>query len=123
MSGHTPGPWAACKDGDCPCGMVWSKPADFNVATAHIRSPCDEREMWDKEMSAEERRANARLIAAAPKLLDACKVAAAALDKMASTASVIGIEGTSDWDHLAGGSDLFGTLDELRAAIAKAEQP
>ena len=72
---HTPGPWEACHDGKCSCGMVWSIPGDFPVAAA--LSVC---RMWETynlgtglKPQSGELEANARLIAAAPELLAACK--------------------------------------------------
>lgn len=32
MMTHTPGPWSACKNGECPCGQIWSTTADHPVA-------------------------------------------------------------------------------------------
>ena len=29
---HSPGPWEACRDGECSCGFIWSIPADHPVA-------------------------------------------------------------------------------------------
>lgn len=29
---HSPGPWKACRDGECSCGFIWSQPADHPVA-------------------------------------------------------------------------------------------
>ena len=75
MGEHTPGPWQACHEGTCGCGMVWSIPGDFPVAAA--LSTC---KMWETynlgsglKPQAGEREANSRLIAAAPDLLKACK--------------------------------------------------
>lgn len=66
----TPGPWEACRNGECPCRMVWSKPYDMVVAVAIAASDekytCGEG-IVDKDML----RANSLLIAAAPELYDA----------------------------------------------------
>lgn len=81
MSGHTPGPWRACKDGSCSCGHVWSIPGDFPVcsalnekniavAVAHEHM-ADDPETIYQSITPEMCAANARLIAAAPALLDA----------------------------------------------------
>ena len=70
---HTAGPWHYCrgKTGTgCPCGMVWSKPADFHVATAH-KAWGDFPDDPVAEIPVEEMQANAHLIAAAPELLEA----------------------------------------------------
>ncbi len=29
---HSPGPWSACRDGECSCGFIWSTTADHPVA-------------------------------------------------------------------------------------------
>lgn len=66
----TPGPWEACRNGECPCRMVWNKPYDMVVAVAIAAS--DEQYtcgagIVDKDML----RANSLLIAAAPELYEA----------------------------------------------------
>lgn len=66
---YTPGPWEintveADDDGDL-CLMVWG---DTQAVCALI---VDDDEGWDRETA----EANARLIAAAPELLEACKAA------------------------------------------------
>lgn len=93
---HTPGPWEACNGGKCSCLMVWSKPADHPVCTVEsgewgdtypalrvigggpIRSIGAAFEPYIEKLpygSIDRRVAekNARLIAAAPNLLHACK--------------------------------------------------
>lgn len=71
--GHTPGPWKACNgshENSCICGLVWSKCSDKLVAiVATQRCKVDEHD-WASPPDAESQ-ANARLIAAAPDLLDA----------------------------------------------------
>ncbi len=32
IKNYSPGPWGACRDGDCTCGFIWSKTADHPVA-------------------------------------------------------------------------------------------
>jgi len=32
INNHTPLPWLACHDGNCSCGMIWSKSEDLLVA-------------------------------------------------------------------------------------------
>lgn len=64
MSDHTPGPWSV------NFGM---RPPRIWAAAAPETTICD-MPRWDIEHWAE-REANARLIAAAPDLLDACRVA------------------------------------------------
>ena len=87
MSGHTKGPWAA-NDGIYPgFWIVSSKTRDITYVT--LRDP-------------EERAANARLIAAAPELLEAANKA---FDFLGSVEGVAALRG------------------ELLAAIMKATQP
>lgn len=31
----TPGPWRACRDGECSCGMVWAVPEDVLVMSSY----------------------------------------------------------------------------------------
>jgi hypothetical protein len=66
---HSPGPWEICggrRDhaGICQCGLIWSGPADLPVATA-FRKDDDV-----GEITVEAFAANARLIAAAPEMLE-----------------------------------------------------
>ncbi len=68
MSKHTPGPWQACHDGKCKCGYVFGDGGRVFVAKAIGRG--DGVDPWPIE---EIQRANARLIAAAPELLEACE--------------------------------------------------
>ena len=91
---HTPGPWKRCgedRDG-CPCGLVYATGADFGIATTYLSEYGFEAPMPDVEA----RKANARLIAAAPEMLE-----------------------TLEWLDSIGG--LGATPHErIRAAIAKA---
>lgn len=67
MSQHTPGPWATHGSGNCPCGMVFGP--DGNVLVHHAVT-----HEWADFIPVEAQQiANARLIAAAPELLEACK--------------------------------------------------
>ena len=82
----TPGPWEACHDGKCKCKQVWSVTADHPVAVIESGEWGDshwEAELVDGEaklvwvlmpygeIPQEAAEANARLIAAAPDLLEA----------------------------------------------------
>ena len=67
---HTPGPWRECRgssDRGCLCGLVWSAAADIPVASCDLR----EELIPDHFAPLAERQANARVIAAAPDLLEA----------------------------------------------------
>lgn len=122
MSGHTPGPWIACGEdrGGCECGHVWSVTADAPVATV-------ERGVWGdcypviKDGSAvmetveygvvpePEAAANARLIAAAPDLLEAL------VDTLDSYVSLVECGDCGSWDP-----EQEDHVRKARAAIAKA---
>ena len=95
---HTPGPWSVT-DNSWEMSSVYG-PGDELVAECPISSEVDEDTQDDFETVKE---ANARLIGAAPDLLDA---AAKALNFIANTESELGISLSSG--------------DALRAAIAKA---
>jgi hypothetical protein len=73
MSGHTPGPWAvphlAQPDVKCDCGYVLVDHLMGAVATVHTADTADQ--YADEYPPREEAKANARLIAAAPLMLEA----------------------------------------------------
>jgi len=85
---HTPGPWHACHDGKCVCGMVWGEedhiatvtrgdwgdtyPAIREGENGHLE-PYIARESYG-HVSVERAEANARLMAAAPDLLAALQL-------------------------------------------------
>lgn len=106
MSKHTPGPWAVRR---------WSWPTQVEGSIHQVISadsfPTAFVPAWDKPEPGEveagdEARANARLIAAAPELLEACKLIVSAFDalKPASAARNEPLQ-----------------INAARAAIAKAE--
>lgn len=97
MSAHTPAPWRADDYGVRDVGgyICW-------IHKPHRYEGQDER--YQKEVA--ERRADARLIAAAPDLLAACQGAIAAIDNY------------PDRQHPMTASEII-----LRAAIVKAVQP
>ena len=99
MSAHTPGPWVAVKN-----SCFW----DINIAGSWltVADACASKHLPDGDNG----EANARLIAAAPELLEALK------------------EMLVDYDDASGewsGSDViakaYRIIDKARAAIAKAE--
>ena len=75
---HTPGPWSVWVDS---CGVL-------DVRARPMHTVCDvvNPDEHVTDISADESRANARLIAAAPELLAKCKKIAAWLDRLAETA-------------------------------------
>jgi hypothetical protein len=91
----TPGPWRACKAGECQCGMIWSTPTDsaivtaygekeygsaeFVIASAHSKWG-DNSDMVYGVVPEADREANACLIAAAPDLLAAAEWALETID-------------------------------------------
>lgn len=62
---HTPGPWSVHD------GHVWS--GEYDSADVPLFRPAREYRRWGREVSHEEHEANARLIAAAPDLLEALR--------------------------------------------------
>ena len=95
----TPGPWAVDPDGDC--GSIVLATDGIMVADCNIFGfPINAR---PPEINA----ANASLVAAAPDLYEACKIAA--------TAEIFGVDGIIDLDVL----DIV--IAAAMAAIGKAE--
>lgn len=90
---HSPLPWEYCGCGKC--GLIWSIPADFHVATAIMKTE-------DGEMTAEQRQANAEFI------VKACN----AYDQLVSAINMI-----FDFDEKLNPY----VADILRAAIASTE--
>lgn len=80
MSGHTPGPWSvpdfARPETNCECGYVLTDGYFGAVATVHASGDGEMRLTGDNPKF-DEACANARLIASAPELLDACRAAEA----------------------------------------------
>lgn len=95
---HTPGPWRVSKDGD----TVVPESTNALLADVYDGSPSDKTDM-------EVTRANARLIAAAPEMLEASREIFLELDGR--------YDGAPDSRTLWMGEHLT----RLRAAIAKAE--
>jgi hypothetical protein len=103
----TPGPWYVSQVGLTNGGERPITTEDGRICTVDCQTPFKRGEGWQSEC--EVREANARLIAAAPDLLDAAKDALWALDNAAAILSVQGLESTLSDPRIA-----------LRAAIAKA---
>jgi len=98
MSKHTPGPWHFRVD-PIHQGQYFIRVQSYGFAPlATVRG--------DKRSTLKDSEANARLIAAAPDLLEALKMAVSALER-------------SDYIQMDG--DSFDVVDEARAVIAKAE--
>jgi hypothetical protein len=98
---YTPGPWRMCNEGRCSCGLVSSR--DFTVASVSSSCIKDEGVNLGDGLSntSEEFKANYKLIAAAPELLEACMKALIHLEHL-------GIE--------------KGVQEDLRQAIRKATE-
>jgi hypothetical protein len=93
---HSPGPWRNCgaNRGGCKCGLIWSKPADHVVAEVVMEDD-------DHKKSDELFQGDARLIAAAPDMLDLLEMLA---------------------EHGPAGCDALEHIPELLARI-KGQQP
>ena len=104
MTQHTPGPWRTHKPGTTPDDF----PMNGRITT--------ERSVWIADVMGlnEECEANARLIAAAPDSLAACKLLLDVLERM--TADTKG-------EFAIPSDDLFAAMKTAHAAIAKAETP
>lgn len=94
---HTPGPWEV-RSGDVIRRPHWIRGGGHTIAEV----------FWDEYFDEGDPAANAALIAAAPDLLDACKLVQPVLERYA-------LEGP------AGNSVAEQFRDALRSAIAKAE--
>ncbi len=101
---HTPGPW------------VWLTPLkELNSAHGKIFDYAYYEGMWFAAYNQEQDEANARLIAAAPDLLDACRIALAMLNRNLASEESCGQPFNGDDEHE--------THSALTAVIAKATQP
>jgi len=96
VRGFTPGPWKACSasEGRCKCHQVWSVVADKIVATSYVDT--DDMAL---DVPFEQRVENARLIAAAPELLEACLAMVA---------------------YVGGSAEFVNSMSLVRSAVAKA---
>lgn len=98
MSAHTPSPWTVVPSSDGVSSQARTSDGRFSIYLGSTGAPAEE---WQ---------ANARLIAAAPELLDALRRAERVMTD-------------ADLDHEPADDEARLTLDAVRAAIAKAEAP
>ena len=110
MSGHTKGPWHVCGCGKC--GQVSC--SDYPICRVERGDWGDSAEMVYGHIPIAEGDANARLIAAAPDLLEAAQIGAGALEALIAIASDVPEIGATC-------PGIYSALSKIRAAIAKAE--
>lgn len=112
MSGHTPGPWTVV-DGHYP-SFIEVKGPSFTVSIVVSATDLDFNDFMV-------RHADARLIAAAPELLEAL---VAALPRLGHRASCISVRPASEWaeNGSISAENCSCELRLVRAAIAKATQ-
>ena len=108
MSKHTPGPWS-----------VREYSADIQIIAGNFREPALVRRIVGASNDCQtalriEQAANARLIAAAPELLEALRDALAAMEHMGDVMNGMDIVTDEDEAH-------FPAFAKARAAITKAE--
>lgn len=107
---HTPGPWVIHEWGIGDSVIEVNGPDGAQIAEIDTLRESTETE---HVRASGEHRANARLIAAAPDLLAACKAADGAFDRIEAQ----GADGDSEAWKMA-----FAAWQNVRAAIAKAER-
>ena len=117
LTGYTPGPWRVRPDPEHGMPTLSLSSGGYDIAT-----------LWHGYLAAD---SDAALIAAAPdlhriatekaaeneRLREALERAAFVLAVMPDIALRVGLAGTSKWDEIAGGPDLFGALDQANAAL------
>jgi len=117
LTGFTPGPWRVRPDPEHGMPTLSLSSGGYDIAT-----------LWHGYLAAD---SDAALIAAAPDLhriateqavenallREALERAAFVLAVMPDIALRVGLAGTSKWDEIAGGPDLFGALDQANAAL------
>jgi hypothetical protein len=128
---HTPGPWSACHNGECQCKTVMGN--DYPVATItsgnwgddypsirlvgdsslELKAEAYMEQITYGKVSEETAVANARLIAASPELLEACKQ----IDSIASRIQKWQRQNLEAMWY----EDFQEIVTNVRAAIAKAE--
>jgi hypothetical protein len=102
----TPGPWEACNDRGW---RIWSDRAVGSTPVATVAWPDNTHRITSSECKAEAE-ANARLIAAAPELLEAAETVLAGLNERIDEAAASGGESVP----------VFAGIADLHAALAKA---
>lgn len=118
MSGHTPGPWRAVMDSwavlnDGTRAVVAGDPNDHCQHIAYVSAILPRKRTTSFDAPDADRDANARLIAAAPELLEACETALAFYQRL------FGVPADSmSVKHASEAKEMFA---ELSAAIAKAK--
>lgn len=133
---HLDGPWRSCQNGDCSCGMVWSIPGDFPVCTVANETGrnlqvvavvhehmADAPDMIYQTLDRDVVLANARLIAAAPDMLEKLKKVHQWLLRLESQSLQQAKDGRFQSLSEACAADAKNyrkTADDIEAVIAKA---
>ena len=114
-TGHTPLPWnlKIREDGDVRITDARGGSHYIKLASPWLEGS------WEDDAEA---KANAAYIVTAcnalPILVEALQRADIMIKQMSDVALHIGLEGTSDWDMVAGGTDMHGVHETIRAALA-----
>lgn len=119
-SKHTPGPWHLChhlesaeKDASCPCGYrggIWGSDEEHVVCEMGSADIAGEEGLSPPRYPRAVELANARLIAAAPDLLEALRLVLPAAEHAYHTGAFADIDGGDWWSRIL----------QAREAIAKA---
>ena len=94
-------------DGDAVAAVFYDVKTGRGFKDAHLYAAAPDLHRIVTEQAAEIER-----------LREALDRAAFVLSVMPDIALRVGLAGTSQWDEIAGGPDLFGALDQSRAALA-----